>query len=537
MMSLALATLAGCGDGEDRVADGGAAGDATAPVAGGTAVVAIGDEPDVLNALVRTSAVAGSVLSLLQASLAEMGEDLAWKPEVAARWEIAPDSLAITYHLRPWHWEDGEPLTAADVVLSFELLRDPQIGSPRSDLLRPVVRAEALDPRTVRYTFARPLAHPVQTTVHAILPAHVVGDLDRADVANWPVNRRPLASGPWRLADWKPGRQLELVPNPAYPRTRPWLDRVVLRVIPDQTAQILALETGEVDVVAELPAAAARRLSGSERVELHEISGRVFGLVMWNTRRPALASPEVRRALSLAIDRQRICAQPLGGFAAPGSSYLPPALWNHHRDLAPDPHDPVAAAALLAAAGWRDDDGDGVRERGGRPLRLEILYRGGDTTGEDVAAVVRQNLRDVGVAVDLRALELATALTFLREGRFDAYLGEYQANLYADPSPLVASGATDRVNFGGYANARVDSLLAVALAESDRERSRPVWYEIQEELATDPPAAVLYYLRQIVGVDRRLRDVRPHMLSVLNNLGEWWIAPEDRRYAAPPASP
>ncbi len=531
LLGVVLGTAVGCGGdqatehSDDEVSAG--------PVRGGTAVVAVASEPDVLNALVRTSAVAGTVLSLVRASLAEMTPDLRWEPEIARGWEVAPDSLSITYDLRPWWWEDGTPLTSADVVLSYELLRDPRIGSPRADLLRSVAAVTAPDDSTVRYAFTAPQAHPVQATAHAILPAHRVGSRPRDAVGSWPDNRQPLASGAWRLADWKPGRQLELTPNPRYPRSRPWLDRLVLRILPDETARILALEVGEVDVVADLPAAAARRLAGSPRVALHEISGRVFGLVMWNTARPALAPAAVRRALSLAIDRDRICQDLFGGFARPAASYLPPALWNHHAGLAPDPHDPDAARRLLAQAGWQDRDGDGVRTRDGRPLRLEILYRGGDTGTDDVAAVVRQNLQEVGVEVRLRALELATALEFLRAGEFDAFLGEYQANLYADPSPLVASGATDRFNFGRYANARVDSLLAAALAEPDRARSRPIWEAVQEELAADPPAAVLYYLRQIVGVDRRLRDVHPHLLSVLDNVDEWWIAPPDRRWAAP----
>jgi peptide/nickel transport system substrate-binding protein len=232
------------------------------------------------------------------------------------------------------------------------------------------------------------------------------------------------------------------------------------------------------------------------------------------------------------MDRERFVTDLLAGHGQPAASYLPPALWNHHGDLAPDPCRPDSARALLAAAGWVDRDGDGVREREGRRLALELILRGGDPLLENGAAVLRQNLQDVGVAVTLRSLELATAVDFLRTGRFDAYFGEFQANLYADPSPLVASGATDRFNFGGYANARVDSLLGAALAVNDRQRSLPLWYALQAELHADQPAALLYYPRQVVAVNRRLRGVRPHMLSPVNNLFEWWIAPADRRWAA-----
>jgi len=206
-------------------------------------------------------------------------------------------------------------------------------------------------------------------------------------------------------------------------------------------------------------------------------------------------------------------------------------LWNHHPDLAADPFRPDSARALLEQAGWVDSDGDGVREKNGQDLSLEILFRGGNPLIENGVVLLRHNLVDVGVSVDLRSLELATALSFLRAGRFDAYFGEFQANLYADPSPLIMSGATDRFNFGGYANARVDSLLEAALAETNRELSLPIWYALQEELNWDQPAAVLYYPNQVVGYQGRLHDVRPHKLSPVNNLIEWWIAPRDRHWS------
>jgi peptide/nickel transport system substrate-binding protein len=529
LVLLALLSLAACQDRRsDR--DGAAAADEQ-PVAGGTAVVAIADEPDVLNSLVRTSAVAGTVLSLISTGLAELMPDQSWEPRLAESWEIASDGRAITYRLRPWRWEDGEPLTAADIRLSWELFVDPRVASPRRDLLDAVADVVVVDPSTVRYDLVRAVEDPLQATAHAILPAHRVAMLDPTRLDGWPTNRHPLASGPFRLVRWEAGTQLVLERNPHYGLEPALLDRVVLKILPDETARILALESGDVDVVADVPPATARRLARDPEIELHEISGRVFGFVMWNVRRPQLASPEVRRALSLAIDRARFVDDLMGGFAAPATSYLPPALWNHDADLAPDPFQPDSARARLARAGWIDSDGDGVRERDGERLNIEIIYRGGDDLREAGATVLQQNLGDVGVEVRLRALELATALDFLRAGRFDAYWGEFQANVYADPSALVRSGATDRMNFGGYANARVDSLLDVALNTVDRLRSRPIWIEVQRELASDQPAALIYYPRLIVATSRRLRDATPDMLSPVNGLERWWIAPAGRRWA------
>lgn len=532
LVVLGFLAASGCGSRQDSASES----DPGEPVPGGTAVVALASEPDVLNSLVRTSAAAGMVLSLLQSSLVEMGEDLTWEPMIASHWAVAPDSLSIVYHMRPWRWSDGVALTSADVALSFELLRDPQIGSPRMDLLRDVVEVSTPDSATVCYYFARRIPDPVQATFHAVVPAHIVATLDRRAIGSWPLNRAPIASGPFRLADWEPGLQLVLEPNPFYPLDRPLLDRLVLRIVPDATARILALEAGEVDLVANVSPNAAKRLATNPTIRIDEVSGRVFAFLMWNVRRVELADPLVRRALSLAIERTRFVDDLLSGYAEPAASYLPPSLWNHHHGLEADPFRPDSAAALLDEAGWIDKDGDGVRERGGQTLSLEILYRSGDSLNENGAVVLRQNFADIGVDVMLRSAELATAVDFLRRGQFDAYWGEFQANLYADPSPLVRSGATDRFNFGGYANARVDSLLDAALAVSDRSEAQPLWEAIQEELARDQPAALVYYPRQVVATSRRLQDVRPHMLSPLNNAVEWWIAPHDRHWAAGPAS-
>jgi len=526
LLAAVLLPGAGCGDrGATRDRDRDAK-----PQPGGTVVIGIGSEPDVLNSLTRTSAVAGQVLSLMQAGLAEMGEDLQWEPMIAERWELAPDSLAITFHLRAWSWSDGAPLNARDVVASYELLIDPRVGCPRAGQVDGVLYAEALDSATVRYAFSRRLARPLDSTVHSLLPWHVVRDLDPAAINTWPLNRQPLASGPFQLESWEHNRQLVLVRNPRFPLAPPWLERVVLRIMPDETARMLALEMGDVDVVTGLNPDTAKRLTGHPEIVIHEVPGRAIAYILWNLRQPVFAEAGLRRALSLAIDRDRIVDEILQGQARQAASLLPPAMWNHHPGLAPDRRDLDAARRLLRDAGWEDHDGDGIRERDGVPLRFELLVRGGSPAFDEVAVLVRENLREAGVDVALRRLELTVMSERLRAGDFSACLLEFAASLWADLSPHVHSRATDRFNFGAYANVTVDSLLDAAVSEPVRERALPAWYRLQEVLAADPPAAVLYYPHALVGVNTRVRGVRPHMLSPYNNLQEWWIAPEDRRW-------
>jgi len=521
-----LLAAAGC---SERTAE--RAAPAGEPVSGGTAVVALSADPDVLNPLIQESKVAGMIYSEIHDGLTEMDDDLEYVPCVADSWDLAPDGLAITYHLRPWTWSDGVPLTARDVVLTFDLYRDPRVASPRRGFYNDVLRAVAVDEATVRYDLARPLPDVMARTWHHILPAHVFADLAPAAIRTWDLNRHPLSSGAFALEDWVHNRSLTLVRNPRYPGTPARLDRVIFRILPEETTRLVALETGEVDLVEGVPPDAARRLEATGRVTISATGGRRIYFLQWNCARPFLADAATRRALSLALDRNRMIETLLLGFGSPGVGPLPPAVWNHDTELAPDPYDPDRARRLLAGAGWRDTDGDGILERDGRPFRLEILTRQGDPVRENGAVMLREFLGAVGVEVTVRAMELAAGLERLREGRFDAYYGRLNANLHGDARGYVHSEAVEEFNAGRYANAAVDSLVDLARSLPDRERSRPVWYELQERLVEDPPAAYLFYPENLVGVSRRLRDVRPHLLSPINNLVEWWIAPEDRRYA------
>lgn len=524
-----LVVAAGCGDKSQQgepAADPAGGG----PVAGGTAVVALAGEPDALNSLIRGSSYAGIVLAELQDALAELGEDLQWSPRIASGWEIAPDRLSITYHLRPWVWSDGDPLDAEDVVETFRLIRDERVASNLRGFYSAVSAVEAPDARTVIYHFSHAVPDPVTRSVHPLLPAHRIRDLDPAGIRSWDLNHAPLSSGAFRLESWEHNRSLVLVRNGNYPGIPAHLERVVFRIVPEEASRVLALESGEVDLVDGLPPTVARRLAASDAVRIRETGGRRFYYLLWNLENPIFRDAATRRALSLAIDRERLLETLVLGYGSLAASCIPPAMWNHDAALAADPLDPARARDLLAGAGWRDDDGDGVLERDGTRLRFTVITKQGDPIRENGLVILRENLQAVGAELVPRVLEHATGLAKLREGAFDAYLGRFNANLYGDPSALVQSDPWGSYNFGHYANARVDSLVDLGLSLVDRREALPVWYRLQEELVGDPPAAYLFYPRQLVGVSSRLRDVRPHMLSPVNNLTEWWIAEPDRKY-------
>ncbi len=524
---LGAGLLGGCGGDEAPPVDG-----SIAPTPGGTAVLALADDPDVLNPLIHRSPYAGQVLNLLLDCQVEMGEDYRYHPRIAREIDVAADGLSADVELRPWFWSDGSPLTARDIAATWRLFVDPAVGSPRAGgRMGNIAAVEILGEDRLRYRFHERRTDAVAALGHFILPAAATGELDPAEVRAWPMNEAPPSCGRFMFGSWRRNSRIVLDRNPGYPGAAPFLDRLVLRIIPDETARIVALETGEVDFIYDLSPRAAARLDGSRGVKVIGVPGRLTGEITWNLENDIFADRRVRRAFSLAIDRSLFVDGLLAGRAKAAFGPIPPASWAHHPGLAADPHDPEAAARLLAEAGWVDGDGDGVREKDGKDLRFTLLTRRGDPVRESGAVIIRDNLGAVGAAVDTRVMELAAAIDFVRAGRFDAYLGVFSSRISPDPRIQLGSDAWDRYNYGHYSSAEADSLMSAAVGAADRETALPLWLDFQELIAADAPMTFLYYPESVVGVSRRLRGVDPHPLTPFNRIEQWWIAPEDRIHA------
>ena len=501
------------------------------PVDGGTAVVAIAADPDVLNPLIYRSAYAGQVAVLLLDSLVEMGEDLAYHPRIAESATVSDDGREFDVVMRPWRWSDGTRVTAEDAVATWRLFMNPKVASPRAGgRIGDIGAVEAIDRFRLRYVFSEPRSDNIAALGHFILPAAATAGLDPAAVREWPLNESPPSCGRFVLLNWERDRELVLARNEYYDGPRPRLDKVVFRVMPDETARLVALETGEIDFIEDIPPRSAARLADSDAVVVYRVPGRLVGEITWNLEREFFSDRRVRRALSLAIDRSLFVDGLLGGCARPAVGPIPPASWAYHSDLEPDAYDPAAARRLLDAAGWTDSDGDGVRDRDGAIFRFTLLTRRGAPVREAGVVAVRENLAAVGVEVETRVMELASAIDLVRDGRFDAYLGLFSARLSPDPRAQFGSDSGGRYNYGHYRSAEADSLMRMALAAADRDVAAGIWHRFQEVVAADAPLAFLYYPDSICASSRRLRDVNPHPLTPYNRIEEWWIHPQERKY-------
>jgi peptide/nickel transport system substrate-binding protein len=532
---LACALLAAACGGGDRPAggDGAAAGP---PVNGGTAVVAVKSDFDALNPVTVSALATDDVVKyMLFTPLVAFDEKLNPVPHLAERWELAPD--AVTFHLRgDVRWHDGRPVTAEDVKFTFDLAKDPKTASQMGSVyLGGVTEATVVDPRTIRFTLDGPQAQPLDNFWWAPVPKHVLESVPREQLAQNAFNQKPVGSGPFRFDSWQKGDRMTLVANDSFAPSlggRPRVDRVVFRIIPEATARLTELRTGGVDVnYTVLPDEAKQLEAGARGITVHHYPSREFTYLGWNNERAPFDDPRVRRALSMAVDREALIGSMMFGYARQTGSVIPP-ISPMAPDLPPIPHDTAQAKRLLAEAGWTDSDRDGTLDRGGEPLTVTIVTNAANKLFTDVATQVQAQLQRVGVRAELQTVEFQTMLRQHKARDYQGILTNWTWDYFkADPTPLFSCREARKpqsANRAGYCSEAADAAMQRALRATDDAAAKQAWAEFARVVQQDQPVTVLFWAEEIAGVGPRLQGVRMDARSKLATVREWWI-PADRQ--------
>lgn len=517
--------FAGCGRGTETA--GQAAGPESAPVDGGTAVISTISDFDAFNDLVSTDFETNQVRNfMLFMPLLRLDEELNFEPYLADSFGVAEDGLSLTFRIREGvTWHDGAPVTADDVVWTLEMIRRPEIAYANSAYFQYLADVEQIDDRRLRVHFSEAHAEAeMNYTQWQTMPKHLLEDVDPSDMRNAEFNRNPVGNGPFRFVSWDPERQVVLEANDDFVLGRPHLDRVVFRVIPEQTTELTELLTGGIDYMRAVPPREMERVLRSDRAEAFSYPTRSYTFLAWNTRHPLFEDPEVRRALTMAIDREQIVNALLYGYGEVAVADVMPFQWPFHEDLEPWPYDPERAKEMLAAAGWVDTDGDGVLDKDGMPFRFELRTNQGNDLREDIIVIVQGDLAKIGVDVQPQLMEWNTHITDLKAKRFDAAVSGWSVDFNFDPTDLFSTRAIEgKYNYPSYSNPRADTLMQQALTTLDRERAKPLWYEYQEIIHRDQPYTFLYYLEERVGMSNRLRGVEADARGYLVSVTDWWI--------------
>jgi peptide/nickel transport system substrate-binding protein len=532
----AAVLLVGCGDAGPR-----AFGGAEVPESeryGGTAVVTnLADIPDV-NPLTSTDATASQIQQyVLFMPLVTYDENFEPQPWGARSWEVNEDTTLLTFHLRDdVYWHDGRRTTAYDWKFSYDMVQEPETGFPNTAFWTHYGEAEAVDSLTFRVRM-RPHADFMDPwRSFAAVPLHILEGVAPAQMKTHRFStREPVGNGPFRFVSRQDQQQWIFEANPDFSPElggRPYLDRIVYRVIPEATTALTELLTGRSDYYLQPPAEQVQRIEQSDHTRLAHYPDRYFILIGWNQRRPPFDDVRVRQALTMAINRQAIIDGVLYGYGQIANHTVPPIYWQFDAQAGRElRYDPEGARRLLAEAGWTPGADGILRNAQGRPLRFTIKTNQNQTRA-DILAVIQSDLRRIGVDMQPQTLEWGTLLDQINTPTrrdFDGVLIGWVTEFRIDDTDLFhCDKRNDPYQWIGHCDPELDRMMEELPTLVSREASRPLWQRYQRRVAETQPYTFLYFVERTNGVSRRLQGVEPDARGDWLDARRWWILPDER---------
>lgn len=493
---------------------------AAAPQDGGRLVRRLEADVNTLNFLLHTTDHERYVLDYLYDPIVGVDANIQPVPAAAKSWDVSPDGKTYTFHLDPHGtFSDGTRVTARDLVFTLNKLLDEQ-SQQFATWFEHLDRAQtrAADDFTAVVVFKE--ARPAQLFAFniGILPEHVYA---KGNFKN-DYNDTAVGNGPYRLARREKGISILLERRADYKGVRPHIDSVLFKVVNDHAVALQAVRRGDIDET-RVPNDLwfVQKDALAQDVNFVQTFRLSYNCILWNERHPVLAQKSVRRALAMAYDRDHIIQSLYHGAARAMSGPFTPDQWAADPDVKPIAYDPPAARRLLEADGWRDADGDGVLEKGGRPLSFEVVFPAGDTIGTSQSQIFQAALKSIGADMRIRTMDGAMFFDRIMQGDFDAAMMAWSLDPDPDVYPLFHSSQLPPggMNIVHYKNVALDGLIEASRRELDPAKRTQLFHQIHRVLADDQPYLWTVQVASTWAVRKRVHGVRE---SKGMGLFFWW---------------
>ena len=463
----------------------------------GTLVMLIESSPTNLDPRVGIDGQSERIDSLIFDYLLARGDNLDVAPGLAERWEI-PDPLTYIFHLHHGvKFHDGRPLTSRDVKWSFDSLLSGKIRSPRTATYRFVDHIDAPDDYTAIFHLKEPYTPLLWNLSNGAVGIVPYGSGNE-------MTAHPIGSGPFKFVSAETDKELIIERNEDYWGEKAKLDRVRFAVVPDATTRALELRKGSADAtINALTPDTVMTLERDPSLAVERAPGTVLAYLGFNLRDPVLRNVRVRQAIAYALDRRPMIEYLWRGAAQPARSILPPQSWAYNGNVPEYVHNPAKARELLDAAGYPAVNG----------VRFHLTMK--TSTDENtrlMVAVIQQQLREVGIALDIRSFEFATFFADVTHGAFQLY-GLRWIGGNEDPDIFEyafhsAKFPPNGANRGYYSNPKVDALIDQARREVDPAIRKPIYAELQRILAEELPYIDLWYLDNVLVHNKRVMNLK-----------------------------
>jgi len=511
--------------------------DPNKPEYGGTLVRALSGEPVSLQPLYGYSDGAScEVIIHLFPPLVRKLEDpenpgtAKLMPVLAENWEFSENGKELTFKIREGVlWEDGIEVTTEDVIFTYQKAIDPNTKTIVHYAFSKIDTVLALDKYRFKVFYKEPFVYAVYRWDIGVLPKHI---LEGKDINTDEFNRHPIGYGMYKFGNWTSNEQITLIANENSYWGRPYLDRMIFRMIPEAAVQILELKAGNLDLVTRLHTTQFIRDLVGPKVE-QQVSkfqyqdNYMYGLV-FNLKLPLFQDKRVRQAIYYAIDKQSIIQGVQFGMGRPCWGPIPENSWEHNPDINKYPFNPAKAKQLLKQAGWTKTNSDGMLMKNDQLLEFTMLAHQNEAV-QQIITIVQQQLKKVGIKMKIKVVEWSVYLnTFVAKRDFDMCVTRGGQGVLAPDLTFEYHSSQihdTEYNWATYINPELDRILENSLRTFDRNKQKQYFFKAQEIISEDVPVIYLFLRNSMFATNKRVQGVKPYPspLGFDYNMDWWWI--------------
>lgn len=501
---------------------------------GGTLTNAMIGEPNNLIAMIAGDGASSSIAGQIFNSLLKYDENLEFEGDLAESWEISEDYKTIKFNLKVQKkWSDNHPITCKDVLFTWKAVTHPDTRTPYGSDYQLVSSAQCINDYQFIAKYKEPYAPALEAwaSLH-ILPEHL---LKNEDINNTYFSLNPVGSNYYSLDSWVTGQQLKLKGNPNAVHGKPLIDNKVSRIIPDLSSQFMELIAGNIDLMSINPIQYSRvfpnRPELNKKINLYKEMGNGYTYFGFNLKKRPFDDINVRKAISLAIDRQEIIDGVLLGLGEEITSPYKPGTYWENKNIKKLSFNPEKAKELLENSGYRLNNN--IYEKDGIPLSFEILTNQ-NKQREMTAVLIQRRLQDIGIDVSIRVIEWASFVNrFIKTGEFQAVVLGWSLSLDPDQYSIWHSSqqGPGQFNFIGYSNKTVDNLLEKGRQELNKEKRKAIYNEFSSILYDDQPIIYLYAGYGLSAIHKKIKGVKKLSppAGIYHNDYEWFVPNKFRR--------
>lgn len=472
---------------------------AEGPQKGGDLIIGSTGAPTIFNPLYSTDTSSSDIEGFIYDGL--VSSDTEFNPTLSMAEDIqsSDDGLTYTAKLKKGiKWHDGEEFTADDVVFTFSIPKNPDYAGERGSAFEALDKVTKIDDYTVEFKLSKKDAsfYPVSLSYY-ILPEHILKDVPVAKLGEHEFNTKsPIGTGPFKFVEWKDGEYVKVEAFDDYFKGRPNLDTLTYKIVPDMDAMIAQIQAGDIHFAAGVPGTDIETVKSFPGVKVESGLGLSYTYLGYNQKNELFKDKKVRQAITHAIDREAIVSSVMNGDGKVAHVPESPLSWAYNDDVPKFEFDVEKAKSLLAEAGWKDSDGDGILDKDGKKFSFTVKTNQGNKVREDIVVVLQEQLKEVGIEAKPEIVEWSAFIEQISapNWNYDALVLGWALSTFPDQYDIFhTSQQAEGLNFVWYSNPEADKLMEEAKQIMDQDEYKAAYADIYKLIAEDQPYSFLYY--------------------------------------------